>query len=492
MEFCRRWGLVEAVENAGFPRDSPMSIVYATAVLGHELARDEYPEKRHAQSPPFSPSKHELCPQNYFDPVMQRAALAYTTNRLLFSHRLVRLNQTRDSAVAEVEDAQSGKTKVFRARYVAACDGASSTVAHQLGLSARQSRLLSFSTNIFVRCPGLAARCGRHRAYRYVLMGPEGLWATVVNIDGRDLWRLQVIGDSTRSELRRDDIDAYVRKAIAADIDYELIAWVPWTRREFVAEQYHVGRCFLVGDAAHQLSPTGGYGMNLGIAEAVDLSWKLAAIEQGWGGRALLESYALERRPVAAATVRQASRNLAAMLALRPETHLLDSGLVGETARLVTGRAMQSTMHREYRSFGVHLGAVYKDSPIIVEDEKSSEHDFAEFLQSTRVGGRAPHAWITPDRSTLDLFGRGFVLVEMSGGSDTDADGLFAAAAAAGVPLTREILASSDIRALYERRYTLVRPDGFIAWRGDAIPQDPHLLIDRVRGAMCETASEPV
>ncbi len=114
MEFCRRWGLVEAVENAGFPRDSPMSIVYATAVLGHELARDEYPEKRHAQSPPFSPSKHELCPQNYFDPVMQRAALAYTTNRLLFSHRLVRLNQTRDSAVAEVEDAQSGKTKVVR------------------------------------------------------------------------------------------------------------------------------------------------------------------------------------------------------------------------------------------------------------------------------------------------------------------------------------------------------------------------------------------
>ncbi|GGI25727.1 hypothetical protein GCM10010987_35820 [Bradyrhizobium guangdongense] len=484
MEFCRRWGIVEAIEMAGFPRDLPVSIVYATGVLGHELARDVYPDKAHAVPPPFSPQKHELCPQNFFDPVLQNAASSYSTNQLLYQHRLEEFEDKGDHVIAHVRPLLGGEPLCVRAQYLAACDGASSTVAQRLSLGPTNSKVLSCSTNIFVRCPALAQKTLAQRAYRYVLVGPEGVWGSFVNIDGRDTWRLQLLGDETWPNWSEAQINTFVRRGIGADVDYEVLSWLPWSRREITAPKFSSGRCFLVGDSAHQLSPTGGYGMNTGIAEAVDLSWKIAAVLEGWGGPTLLESYDTERRPIAMRNVSQASANLAAMRSVPPEPMLLDQGPAGETARRATGAYTQQAMQREWRSFGIHLGAVYRNSPIVVaESFERAEPDVANFVQVAEAGGRAPHVWLSPGHSTLDLFGRGFVLLEFASEVGAAVGGLTRAAHAVGLPIRHQLIPEPNTIAVYGRRYALVRPDGHISWIGDAIPEEPARLIDRIRGA---------
>src|SRR5688500_9077925 len=118
MEFARRWGIVPAIEHAGFPRDLPLSIVYKTAVLGYELARDEAPPKESARQLPFSPQRHELCPQNFFDPVIQQAAAAYAGNRLLHNHELLEFSDCGDHVEATVKAADAKEPLQIKAQYL--------------------------------------------------------------------------------------------------------------------------------------------------------------------------------------------------------------------------------------------------------------------------------------------------------------------------------------------------------------------------------------
>jgi hypothetical protein len=261
---------------------------------------------------------------------------------------------------------------------------------------------------------------------------------------------------------------------------------MPWVRRELVADRYGKGRVFIAGDAAHLTSPTGGFGMNMGIQDAVDLSWKLEAMLRGWGGPHLLGSYEIERRPVAIRNVREASGNLKRMLqprAAKPPPEAFVPGAAGDKPRAEFGRAYTEMMKREWFSIGIHLGYRYEGSPIIVPDGTPEPPDeVMDYAPTARPGHRAPHAWLKGGRSTLDLFGRGFVLLRL-GVHPPDAAALIAAAQAAQLPLQTVDIADLAIAALYETRLVLVRPDGHIAWRGDALPADPSRLFATVRGA---------
>lgn len=483
MEFARRWGIVGDIENAGVPRDIPLGVVYTTGILGPELARDPVVPMNQIPPSPFSPQSLELCPQNFFDPVMQKAAQAYAGNTILFEHRLVDIDDRGDYVLATLQPT-SGDPVTVRASYLAGCDGAGSFVATHLGIGAQDEQHLSFSTNIFIDSPELTRRTGATRCYRYMLVGPEGMWGTWVNIDGRNGWRLQILDAPSWPNWTDDEIAAMVRRGMGADVPFTVRSWTPWARRALVADRFRSGRCFLIGDSAHQLSPTGGYGMNTGIAEAVDFAWKVDAVLAGWGGPELLDSYEAERRPIALRNVAQASANLQAMIDVPNEPRLLDEGDAGEVARKRIGEIAQRATQREWRSLGIHLGAVYWDSPIIAHEvPRPPEDDIVEYVQRAYPGSRAPHVWLAPGQSTLDLFGRGFVLLDFGNGQSAGLSALKAAADQAGLPLTHHAIADTRAAELYERTYVLVRPDGYIAWRGDSLPEWPAALVDLVRGA---------
>ena len=485
MEHFRRLGVVGAIEAAGFPRDLPRDVVFCTGVIGHELAREPFAADAFRAPPPVSPQKHELCPQNIFDPALQRLAEASPLADIRYGARLEGFTDHGDQVDCTLVDATTGGSSVLHARFVAGCDGSGSLVARLIGVDTQAGTMLACSTNIFIDCPELSQRTQGNRAYRYILMDGSGVWASMVNIDGRALWRLQVLGDAARPSWDESAAREVIDRAIGAPIDYTLRAIVPWTRRELVADHFARGNCFLVGDAAHQFSPTGGYGMNTGLSEAFDLSWKLAAVIEGWGGPRLLASYEPERRPVALRNARRATVNFTHMRATPGDPGVFDAGPQGAATRARLGRAVRGAMQDEWESLGIHLGYSYADSPIVCAEAQAgagagTADSPTHYTPSARPGARAPHVWLADGRSLLDLFGHGFVLLRFAPG--TDVSGLLAAAERRGVPVTVADIADPAAIALYERALVLVRPDGHVAWRGDALPDDPLALIDHVRG----------
>ena len=226
--------------------------------------------------------------------------------------------------------------------------------------------------------------------------------------------------------------------------------------------------------------------MNTGIQDAVDLGWKLDAVIRGWGDQALLDSYETERRPVAQRNVNEASENLRRMLSTRsrrPPQNLLDPGPEADAARRDYGEWYAGVMHQEWFTIGVNLGYRYEGSPIIWPDGTPAPPlEIETYTQTARPGSRAPHAWLSDGRSVIDLFGRGFVLLDF-GAPGGDTAGITAAAQAACVPLTVTRIDDAEVAALYGARLVLVRPDGHVAWRSDSAPDDPAELVDVVRGA---------
>lgn len=489
MEIVRRWGEVPAIFDAGFPRDFSRDIVFVTGVLGYELEREPVTCDADRPPPPFSPEKHELCPQNFFDPALQRIADRSTLFDVRYGVGLVGIEECEDRVRVVLRETGSGEEFPKECRYLVACDGADSFVARTLGMGTDENTVLAQSTNIFLRSAELTRRTKDRQGYRYILMGENGIWGSMANISGRDVWRVQLLDGDGWFDGTEKAAHAIIEKAIGQPVAYELMSIVPWIRRELLRDRFSQGRCFLVGDAAHQLSPTGGYGMNTGIAEAADLSWKLAATLSGWGGPDLLASYDIERRPVALRAIKRASVNFARMTGAPSAANLMAAGPDGEAVRDQVGLEIRERMSEEWDSFGIHLGFAYTGSPLVVADEGVEwTDDPACYRQSSIPGARAPHAWLSDGRSTLDLFGDGFVLLVFA--DDADPDPLRLAASDQSMPLTVVPIRDAAVAALYEKKMVLVRPDGHVAWRGDVVlPADAAKVVATVRGARQEDSN---
>jgi FAD binding domain/Aromatic-ring hydroxylase, C-terminal len=317
----------------------------------------------------------------------------------------------------------------------------------------------------------------------YWILAP-GCGGVIYTIDGGDEWvfnRYYASGEARSDE----DPVALIRRAIGADLEVELLSAQPWLPRQLVADRYGSARSFLAGDACHLFVPTGGFGMNTGIGDAVDLAWKIAARIEGWGGASLLASYETERRPVGLYNTLEAAENYDKSGAICVPAAIEDEGPAGGAARASVAALLPPKI-KHFAPIGVHLGYRYENSPLIVPDGTPPlPLDPVRYVPSARPGSRAPHAWIAPGKSTLDLFGAGFTLLRFAGaGGET----LVEAARDTRVPLSVVDIADRGIAALYERKLVLVRPDGHVAWRGGATPADARAIIDRVRGASAAEA----
>lgn len=489
MEFCRRWGIVPWVHAAGYNRAYPQDCAWVDSLTGHEFGREPFPACRDEKPLPQSPySRGERCPQDFFDPVLRRFAAQFPGTRLRHETELVSFREEAGGVLATVKDLKSGREERLRAAYLVGCDGGASMVREALGIAMSGSPVLTYTTNVIFRCAGLEKLHDKKPGYRYILIGPEGTYATLVAIDGRDRWRFSLVGDEQKRRLPEEEVRAVIVRAMGKPFDFEILSMVPWIRRQLVADRFGTKRVFIAGDAAHLTSPTGGFGMNMGIQDSVDLGWKLAAVVDGWADAGLLSTYERERRPVAIRNVNEATGNLKRMLAPRdakPPAEIFLPGREHDAARKAFGDRYTAMMKREWFAPGIHLGYVYEGSPAIVPDGTPAPPDEVQtYVQTARPGSRAPHVWLGEDRSTLDLFGRGFVLLRLGGGAPAGG-WLIAAARARGVPLSVRHLEHAQAEAAYARRLVLVRPDGHVAWRSDVEPNEEQALeiVDIVRGA---------
>lgn len=486
MEFCRQLGLAPAVRDWGFPLDHGLDSVFVTSLQGHELGRVKTPPLSIPYDTPFSPERERPCPQTWFDPILKRSALEQPGVEIRYSTALESFEQDDHGVTAILRNA-AGQAETLRCRYLVGADGYASTVRRLLGIAVRGEKHLDVSMSIYVTIPNLLATHGIGDAYRYLFVGDKGVWCVLTTIDGHDLYRIQLMGLSD-SDVQTLDIADVMRRCVGEGVPYTLRDTSSWVRKATVADRFMDGNVFIAGDAAHAHPPNGGLGMNTGILDAWDLGWKLAAVIKGWGGPHLLASYDVERRPASARATEESLRNYGRLVDEKPVAGLAADTAEGARLRSEVGKRLVEANEKAWHPIGIHLGHVYFPSPIVVDDGTPLAPDSDEIYAPTaRPGARAPHVWLEEgQKSILDLFGPGFTLLKFR---DIDTFALSVQAALAGLPLSCVDIDNAEARRLYEKALVLVRPDGHVAWRGDALPADSKGLIDRVRGAASPIAA---
>lgn len=512
MEFCRRWQIADDVYNGGFPTDHRLDTVYCTSVTAYLLERQPKPSINAQPELPYSPMKSHRLPQHLFDPLLENAASRHASVAVRRGCRLVGFEEIEGFVLCHCVALEHGATYNFnrsgeplrrskeapdtpgafsvRAQYVVACDGVMSGMRDALGIAVEGTgpdgdAVLSYSISALVNVPDFATRHDKGEAERFFFLGEQGVWGNLTAVDGRDRWRLTVAGNEEKMDLANLDMPTLVRRCLGSDeIPFEVEVVTPWRRRQQVATRLSHGRVFLAGDAIHAMSPTGGFGLNTGLGDVVNLGWKLEAALDGWAGPALLASYEAERAPVGWRNTNAAANNFRSFRMDVDYSRILEVSPEGDKDRAIIGKAVKSRFDWQWKIDGTNMGYRYERSPIIEPDgTPAPQDDLVDYIQDARPGSPAPHAWLDDGRSTLDLFGNGFTLLRF-GGSDSDCQPLLEAAETRGVPLRVEAIDDPKIAVLYERRLVIVRPDAHVAWRGDTMPAEPGELIDKISGAV--------
>ena len=460
---------------------------------GHEIARLPLPARADASRPggffgswPSPEPVHRLS-QSFMHPVLIDALADCPSVVTMSSHRLESFSPTGDAVRCELLD-DGGQALAVSTDYLVGCDGARSGVRRALGVPLRGTDApLSQHLSVYFRSRGLGAALADRPAWKidYYSSGYEG---GLVAIDGveRFVYHATVPLGLPRSE-QPDPVDL-VRHVFGRELDLDVVRAESWSARRLVAERFADGRVFLAGDAAHAWMPVGGFGMNTGVADAVNLAWKLAAMIQRWGGPLLLDSYSAERRPVAVLTGRAvedwARTRLRVLDAV--DRDALDDAARGPEERRRLEALLRETEFRKWRAFGIEFGYTYADSAIVIDDG-TTVPDGADPVQDyddcLRSGARLPHRWLVDERSTHDLVGLGLGLITAQA-DEAAADGFAEEARGRCVPLDLALLSPVDADALglAPGAAVLVRPDLHVAWSGRLAETDAGMVIDRVRG----------
>ena len=485
VEHLRRWGIADRMRfESGYPTDYPRNYLFVTRMDGFEIARFDHPANGapNARSP-FSPEGRLWISKPYFDPVLHKHVATLPEVEVRYLTAFESFTQDGQKIIAKVADVKTGKVESVEADYLVGCDGGRSNIRRALGIQYQGVFSQGQNVAVLFRSP-LLGKITHGPAVQYQIINAQ-INGAIAAVDGKELWRLN-IRNVQQDQLDSLDAPGKLRAALGPSIPFELLAVRPWTGHCVVAKRYQDGRVFLAGDAAHLNWPAGGFGMNTGVGDAVDIGWKLAAVLQSWGGAHLLDSYTTERKPIAMINVNEAAEMRASFDQQTPFSAKLGEDTdEGKKLREKARAAIFRTRAKEfqYDSAGIELGYRYEDSPICVPDGTPAPAlDHGLYVPSTWPGSRAPHVWLKDGRSTLDLFGKGFTLLVLSS-KITDTAAFTLAAQKVGLPLEIVSLDVPEVRETYERPLVLVRPDGHVAWRGEAIPANAAAIVDRVRGA---------
>ena len=488
-EHLRRWGIADKLAAASpFGVDYPSNIMFVTRLAGYALAKFENAFSCAPGKNPLYSEHAQWIPQYALEEVLREHAQSLPGVALRFSTELIALSQDDTGVDAQLRDVGGGATTTVRCKYLVGADGARSMVRDAIGARLEGTRGLSRNYNIVFRAPGLAQAHAHGPAIMYWQVNADSP-SVIGPMDRGDKWFFMPTNVPPGVQLDDAAAAARIRQATGIDLPYEVLSSDQWIASRLIADRYRDRRVFLAGDACHLHPPFGGYGMNMGVSDGVDLGWKLAATLQGWGGWALLDSYELERRPVHNYVMDEAVANHALLGNQLWQDGMEGDDVAGARLRSEVGARISAAKVREFNTLGVVLGYRYDDSPIVVDDgSEPPARDHARYVPSAHPGCLAPHAWCDDGSSLYDHFGAGYTLLVLDGDPGArDVTAFAAVAQARGVPLTVLAPRLAGLRDLYETSRALVRPDQHVAWRGDGIPADVSALLDRICGCERET-----
>ncbi|MGZ3346133.1 MAG: FAD-dependent oxidoreductase [Caulobacteraceae bacterium] len=492
MESFRRLGFVDEVRAAGLPDDYPNDVVLRTRATGWELMRIHIPCRRDRYTDTSGPDGWWPTPepphrvnQIFLEPVLFRNAQAARGVTILNRTEFTGFEQDEAGVSAQADDLDSGEAVVVRARYLVGCEGGRSLVRRTIGARLVGDEVIQRVQSSYIRAPGLYERITKPDAWMSYLYSAERA-GNLVAIDGRETWLIHNYLLPEEEGFEAVDRDRCIRAllGVGPELDYELLGKEDWIGRRMVADRFRSGRAFICGDAAHLWVPYAGYGMNAGIADAMNLSWMLAAHLKGWAPESVLDAHEKERQPITEQVSRFAMKH--AERAIRERTSvppdLEDATPEGEAARRRVGEAAYALHVQQFACAGLNYGYFYDRSPIIAYDgEAPPTYSMYDYTPSTAPGCRTPHFWLRDGRSLYDALGPDYTLLRFD--PHTDVSGLVEAAARARTPLQVLDVDAADIPDAYRHKLLLSRPDRHVAWRADQPPADPDGLIDLIRGA---------
>ncbi|KMO83624.1 FAD-dependent monooxygenase [Mycolicibacterium chlorophenolicum] len=488
LEQFRRWGIATTLRQAATtPPAWQKQVVLATSLTGREYgAFRQGLSFRGADDSDRVAESAQLVMQPTTTKVLRDRAVELGATVAL-GWRLVSLDQDENGCIAEVEQVTTGTRQVIGSDYLVGCDGAQSTVRVSAGISRSGRGGVAAHLLLHWESPEVFTHSRITPGAFNALYHPDGN-ALAVPIDEKS-WCAHVAGYPVDLDLDTVDVDAIVQRIVGPDIPFTLTYKGVYKIHERIADRYRVGRLFLAGDAAHLCAPWGGHNMNAGMADALNLGWKLAATLMGWGGDALLDSYEAERRPIAVTNAVEASSNVdrwietyETVLSTIDAEVLEADGHEAESRRRAWGDALWRGVRAQFDSEGITLDQRYHSEVIAEDPAPVTPWSATVYSPSSHPGHRAPHAWLSAQVSLYDAMGIGFSILYHPGDA-TAAMGFVAQANRIGIPLTPIELTDPIAAIRYDHPLTVVRPDQHVAWRGSA-DSDPTAVLLKITG--CE------
>ena len=462
MEHFRRWGAAAAVRAAApLPVAWSQRVTFCESLAGRRITDFDHAFGLITERDDRFAEPGQQIPQPVVEEVLRDHARSQPAVDLRLGHLVEDVAQSDDGVVATVRDA-SGACYEIAARYLLGCDGASGIVRDRIG-----ARYIGYTDprpnfNVVFRAPALDTHLGP--AVQYWVLGgaASGL---IGRLDLSGTW--WAIFPGIEAEYGAAHASELITALAGAPVSHDVLASDPWTARMLIADKFADRRVFLVGESAHVNPPWGGHGFNTSVGDAVNIGWKIAAVEHGWAPAGLLASYEPERRGVAEQTVASAASNL--------------SSLAGDLPR--EENAIRRAKRAEFYSLGLVLGYTYAGSPVVQPARAgaataAAPTEVTGYTPTTQPGARLPHAWLPDGSSLYDRLGTGFALVGPLLGGDSRVQGVAERARERRIPLS---LVEPPASYPWRDEFLLVRPDQHIAWR-TSDPADIDLGVASGRG----------
>jgi 2-polyprenyl-6-methoxyphenol hydroxylase-like FAD-dependent oxidoreductase len=492
MERFRTLGVARKLRDAGLPADYPNDVAFRTTACGQELTRIPIPGRAERYTSREGPDTWWPTPepphrinQLFLEPILLEHTAALPGVRLLNRTQVTQFTQEAGVVEALALDLDTQQQRRIRCRYLVGCDGGSSLVRKQIGARLEGTPVIQRVQSTYIRAPQLRAMLPGKPAWSYYAVNPRRC-GTVFAIDGQATWLVHNHLNPDEPEFDTIDRDWAIRNilGVGPEFQYEVISKEDWVGRRLVANRFRDRNVFLAGDAAHLWVPYAGYGMNAGIADALNLSWLLGARLQGWGDEAILDAYEAERQPITEQVSQFAMEHAAKMIKARRAVpaNIEADDAAGAQARREIGEEAYTLNVQQFCCAGLNFGYFYQGSPIIAADgEQPPAYSMGDFTASTVPGCRAPHFWLADGRSLYDAFGLGYTLLRLDASADIAP--LLGAAQARRMPLAVVDVQGAEVPDAYRHKLVLVRDDQHVAWRGDAVPADAAALVAMLCGS---------
>jgi 2-polyprenyl-6-methoxyphenol hydroxylase-like FAD-dependent oxidoreductase len=482
MEHFRRWGIADRLrENDLIDPELKRDVRFVTRIVGGYTIANLEGGVEWAQRFPFASETPEWAPNPSIEKTLRDRVLSLDEIELRFSSRVTGIDSGPDDVRVDYVDAD-GREASATGPYLIAADGSRSVIRKQLGVRLEGKPDFAEAMAWYVHAPTLkelARPFGLSAFWWLINEEPTGLIVFAQDSDDHYLFFQTPIPEGVDP----DDWAAvlpHFQACIGAEVPLAQEGGGKVMVHSVMAPRYDHGRVLLAGDAAHLISPYGGFGMNIGIGDAADLGWKLGAVMKGWGGPGLLPSYSLERREAEAWIIDECAQNTELLGPDLMQPGMEQDSAEGAAIREQVQRRILEEKTRELKSIGAQLGYQYTESPIIAHNGAAPRSTAGDYVPTAAPGSRLPHVWLDDETSLFDRLGPWFTLVKTD--PEADAGPLEAAARDRGVPLEVYSPDFPGLADLYEAKLVLVRPDQHVAWRGDGPPADPAALIDLVSG----------